>query len=156
MHPQTMKVLRHLRDNGSITPMEAHIVHNVRSLSSRMSEIAKAGYPVLKEFHKDATGQRYVKYIRGFAPKFEPLTRSQTGLSPTRKLRVGDRIRIKAGVRTLWYIAGNVGTVAKTEYNDGTDEPIMVRFDTDQLGVSPSGFDDEPKWWVQSGQVERI
>ena len=59
---QTMLVLSHLIAYRHITPLEAHGVYKVRSLSSQVSRLKKAGYKIKKMFHKDATGQRYAKY----------------------------------------------------------------------------------------------
>lgn len=62
LSPQSRIVFKHLRDVGSITAVEASAVHRVRSLSRRITEINNAGYSVQKDFKKDITGQRYVRY----------------------------------------------------------------------------------------------
>lgn len=62
LSPQSQIVLTHLRAVGSISALEASAVHRVRSLSRRITEINDAGYPVRKEFKRDVTGQRYVRY----------------------------------------------------------------------------------------------
>lgn len=69
MTPQAQLVLGHLTAHGSITNVEAHIVHKVRSVSARITEIRNAGYNVEKEQRSDVTGQRYVKYVLKPAPK---------------------------------------------------------------------------------------
>lgn len=62
MKTQTDLILKHLKNHGSITGVEAAAVYKVRSLTSRISEIRAAGHKVVRVFHKDATGQRYAKY----------------------------------------------------------------------------------------------
>jgi len=59
--PQALVVLRHLKNQGSITAVEASAVHRVRSLSRRITEIA-THFCIEKDHKKDVTGQRYVRY----------------------------------------------------------------------------------------------
>jgi uncharacterized NAD(P)/FAD-binding protein YdhS len=65
MTPQAQIVLRHLIAEGSITSVEAHAVLRVRSVSRRITELRRNGIPIRKEFKKDSTGQRYVRYYLG-------------------------------------------------------------------------------------------
>lgn len=65
MTPQAQLVLRHLIVEGSITNVEAHTVLRVRSVSRRITELRRNGIPIHKEFKKDSTGQRYVRYYLG-------------------------------------------------------------------------------------------
>lgn len=62
LSPQAKTVLKHLLSVGSITNVEAHAVHRVRSLSRRVSELGEACIKVSKEYKKDVNGQRYVRY----------------------------------------------------------------------------------------------
>jgi hypothetical protein len=66
LSPQATKVLEHMQKTGSISNVEAHAVHRVRSVSRRMTEIDRAlvdsGYRIDKEFKRDVTNQRYVRY----------------------------------------------------------------------------------------------
>lgn len=77
MQPQDRLVLEHLARTGSISSVEAHSVHKVRSLSRRITTISKkieemankrgdiASNPadrIRKERKRDTTGQRYVRY----------------------------------------------------------------------------------------------
>lgn len=55
-------VLDHLRTVGHITNMEANIVHGIRSVSRRITELQRRGYDIKKTTCHDATGQRYTKY----------------------------------------------------------------------------------------------
>ncbi|KAF1049348.1 helix-turn-helix domain-containing protein [Xylophilus sp.] len=66
--PQTRKVLAHLETVGSITNVEAHAVHGIRSVSRRITELRDAGAPIRKEQKRDPIGQRYVRYVlEGFS-----------------------------------------------------------------------------------------
>ena len=62
LSPQSQVVLTHLRTAGSISNVEAHAVHRIRSLSRRITEISDAGYAISKERKRDVTGQIYVRY----------------------------------------------------------------------------------------------
>jgi hypothetical protein len=62
MTPQAHVVLKHLQEVGSITNVEAHMVHKIRSVSRRITEISDAGYAISKQRRSDATGQKYVRY----------------------------------------------------------------------------------------------
>jgi predicted RNase H-related nuclease YkuK (DUF458 family) len=59
---QAQVVRDHLFKAGSISGLEAHTVHRIRSLSRRISELVAAGYDIQKQQKKDVTGQRYVRY----------------------------------------------------------------------------------------------
>jgi len=62
MTPQARTVLRHLVQEGSITPMVAAGIYKVRSLPRRICDLKDAGIKVETELRKDATGQRYAFY----------------------------------------------------------------------------------------------
>lgn len=74
LSPQASRVYDHLLRAGSITNVEANAVHRVRSVSRRITEIqegmlhatwrllGKQSIHIQKEFRRDATGQRYVRY----------------------------------------------------------------------------------------------
>jgi hypothetical protein len=67
LSPQASRVYDHLLRAGSITNVEANAVHRVRSVSRRITEIQGAmlhvwTHSIHKEFRRDATGQRYVRY----------------------------------------------------------------------------------------------
>jgi len=63
LSPQARVVLNHLKNVGSITNVEANAVHRIRSLSRRITELQSIdAYRIEKEFKKDFTGQRYVRY----------------------------------------------------------------------------------------------
>jgi len=62
MTPQAQQVLNHLIYAGSITNVEAHTVLRVRSVSRRITELRRLGFPITKEWRTDSTGQRYIRY----------------------------------------------------------------------------------------------
>jgi hypothetical protein len=59
---QTAKILRHLRDVGTITQVEAAAIYKARSLTKRISELRAAGFDIKSEWKIDHEGQRYVRY----------------------------------------------------------------------------------------------
>lgn len=70
--PQTAEVLRHLKNVGDISGVEAQAMYKVRSLTKRISEINLAIYqntteggdfPVEGQWNRDTTGQRYKRYV---------------------------------------------------------------------------------------------
>ena len=67
--PQAARVLAHMRAETHITSWQAEGVYRIRRLASRIDEIVAAGYDVMKEEAKDATGQRYMRYALGAAQK---------------------------------------------------------------------------------------
>lgn len=46
---QNQKILRHLRDYGSITQMEAINDYGIMRLASRISDLKRMGHPIRKE-----------------------------------------------------------------------------------------------------------
>ena len=62
LQPQDQSVLTYLMDEGSITNGEAHMVLRCRSVSRRISTLIKCGVEITKQYRKDVTGQRYVRY----------------------------------------------------------------------------------------------
>jgi hypothetical protein len=60
---QCQTVLDHLRRVGSITPVEAQVVHRIRSLPRRILDLKDAGYDIKSVRAQDITGQRYVRYV---------------------------------------------------------------------------------------------
>ncbi|MGN6552103.1 MAG: helix-turn-helix domain-containing protein [Pararhizobium sp.] len=63
--PQTRAVLDMLKRKGSMTSIEAGGVLRVRSLSKRITELRRLGWPIIRELKKDPTGQRYARYHLG-------------------------------------------------------------------------------------------
>ena len=67
--PQSANVLKHLREEGSISQWEAHGVYGIRRLASRIDEIVAAGWDIEKEEKRDAKGQRYIRYSLSVAQR---------------------------------------------------------------------------------------
>lgn len=59
---QVQKLLRHLRQTGTITNMEAQAIHKIRALPRRISDLEEMGYDIRRQHKTDTTGQRYVRY----------------------------------------------------------------------------------------------
>lgn len=63
---QTEKILRHLEEHGSITPLEAMKEYGIMRLASRICDIKKAGVAIIKETEtsKNRYGEpvRYARY----------------------------------------------------------------------------------------------
>lgn len=63
---QTEKIIRHIEEHGSITPLEALQEYGIMRLASRMCDIKRAGYIVHKttETAKNRYGEpvRYARY----------------------------------------------------------------------------------------------
>lgn len=49
MITQTDRIIRHIQDYGSITPVEAMQEYGIMRLASRMCDIKRAGYTVRRE-----------------------------------------------------------------------------------------------------------
>lgn len=62
LSPQAQTVLRHLRSEPHITGWIAEGLYKIRRLASRVDELVAAGFDILKEECRDATGQRYIRY----------------------------------------------------------------------------------------------
>lgn len=64
---QCARVLRHLKDYGSITAMEAMQEYSIMRLASRISDLKAQGYPIKREIitDKNRYGEKthYAKYI---------------------------------------------------------------------------------------------
>lgn len=61
--PMTSLILKHLREKGSITSVEAQALYRCRSLSRRIVDLKQAGYSIRSVLKTDATGQRYARYF---------------------------------------------------------------------------------------------
>jgi hypothetical protein len=62
-------ILKHLRDYGSISPLEARHVYGIERLASRIEELKRDDVPVVTHMKKDAKGKRYAEYR--FAPVYQ-------------------------------------------------------------------------------------
>ena len=64
---QTEKVLRHMRDFGSITALEAISEYGILRLASRISDLKRQGYPIVGKV--EAVKNRYEEtcYIKRYS-----------------------------------------------------------------------------------------
>lgn len=69
---QHKKIWRYLCLNGEITPMDAFKFLHITKLSTRIGEMLRAGYPILKEtvWYKDSDGKT-AHYTRYFITEFD-------------------------------------------------------------------------------------
>ena len=74
LSPQCAKLLRLMKEKGSVTALEAGGVVRVRSLSRRIVDLKEAGYNISRDLKTDTSGQRYARYF---------LEGELTGVSPT-------------------------------------------------------------------------
>lgn len=68
---QRDQIIKHLKDFGSISPLEAGHVYGIARLASRVDELRQAGYRIVTHMKQDAKGRRYASYE--FAPGGELL-----------------------------------------------------------------------------------
>jgi len=59
---QNDKILTHLKDEGTISGLEAWDLYRVRSLPRRIADLRQRGIQIVSEKRKDRLGQRYVRY----------------------------------------------------------------------------------------------
>ena len=54
---------RHFENYDDISNIEAQAVYKIRSLPRRICDLQERGYEFTKEWKKDLTGQRYIRYF---------------------------------------------------------------------------------------------
>jgi len=59
---QQEQLLNHFQKKPSITNVEANAVFKIRSLHRRILELEAQGYVFKREWKRDTTGQRYMRY----------------------------------------------------------------------------------------------
>lgn len=59
---QTMRILDHLKNVGSISFVEANDLYRCRSLPRRIKDLREKGYDIISEWRKDHLGQKYTRY----------------------------------------------------------------------------------------------
>jgi hypothetical protein len=59
---QTAMLLEFFKKKADISPLEAHNVLKIRSLSRRICDLKAQGHIISAEWKADATGQRYKRY----------------------------------------------------------------------------------------------
>lgn len=62
MTPQCQTILNHLQSRGSISNCEAQMVHKIRALPRRISDLEDLGHDFIRVPSTDETGQRYTRY----------------------------------------------------------------------------------------------
>lgn len=59
---QKQTILKHLRDMGTISPLEARHVYGIERLASRIDELRQEGYRITTSMKRDPMGKRYAEY----------------------------------------------------------------------------------------------
>jgi hypothetical protein len=62
LKPQARKVLSHLSNNGSISPLEALHVYGIYRLAACIHELRRVGIQVTTTMKTDASGKHYAHY----------------------------------------------------------------------------------------------
>jgi|TARA_R110002110_G_scaffold158538_1_gene355878 hypothetical protein len=60
---QVELLIKHFKNENSITPVEAASVYKIRSLPRRIMDLKKLGYGFEHVWRVDGMGQRYMRYI---------------------------------------------------------------------------------------------
>lgn len=59
---QKQTILKHLRDMGTISPLEARHVYGIERLAARIAEMRQEGYRITAVLKRDPMGKRYAEY----------------------------------------------------------------------------------------------
>lgn len=63
LKPFTKTILLHLRQRGSISPLEALAAYGSPRIAPQVHDLRRAGYMVETRLNKDAMGHRYTRYV---------------------------------------------------------------------------------------------
>ena len=69
---QRTKIIKHLRNFGSISPLEARAVYGIERLASRIDELRQNGHAITTVIKHDAMGKKYAEYRSVTAPAAVP------------------------------------------------------------------------------------
>lgn len=62
LKPQARKILSHLKQGRTISPLEAQTVYGVFRLAASIYEIRQAGYRINAQNKQDEAGHKYARY----------------------------------------------------------------------------------------------
>lgn len=115
MTPQLTVLLKHLKEQKTISQAEAGLIYKIRALPKRISELKELGYTITREIKKDPTGQRYARYTL--------ITTSEPVEAPIKALNVkptiGDRVVVVNPTLSFGaYEKGDKGVVSSFYEND--------------------------------------
>jgi hypothetical protein len=56
-------IMAHLEEHGSISPLEAIVLHGIVRLAPRIMELRDDGHPIETTFQVDPRGTTYTRYV---------------------------------------------------------------------------------------------
>ena len=68
---QTEMLMKHFEEHESISSGEAQMVYRIRSLPRRIMDLKNKGSEFRHDWNRDATGQRYIRYVLTLRPTQE-------------------------------------------------------------------------------------
>lgn len=75
---QRKTIVRHLKDRGTISPMEALVSYGIYRLAAIIHSLREDGWGINTEMKKDGNGHKYARYSLGYFPsgsKFDSAVR---------------------------------------------------------------------------------
>lgn len=63
LKPFTKTVLSHLREFGSLTPLQALAAYGSARIAPQIFELREAGYSIVTKQERDGGGHRYSRYV---------------------------------------------------------------------------------------------
>lgn len=60
--PQTHAILRHMKEKGSISPIEALACHGIFRLAARINDLRNDGFAIHTKICRDVNGSPYARY----------------------------------------------------------------------------------------------
>jgi len=62
LKPSVRKILSHLKERETISPVEALVSHGISRLAAAIYELRQEGWDISTEMRKDASGHPYARY----------------------------------------------------------------------------------------------
>jgi hypothetical protein len=56
------KILSHMNEHGTISPLEALVLHRIVRLAPRICELRQQGHAIATSYHADPAGVTYTRY----------------------------------------------------------------------------------------------
>lgn len=142
MTPQLTVLLKHLKEQKTISQAEAGLIYKIRALPKRISELKELGYTITREIKKDPTGQRYARYtledvLKDTEPRKDAPIKA-LNVRPT----IGDRVVVVRPTLSFGnYTRDSVGKVV--DIYRGNPQHLEVIFDHLETDETVLVFNDE-------------